>query len=483
MTQPRATVTGESDFGTAKPHAAVRKSEEVEQSLFWIFIAGLAWCPFLFGSNTPTAWGINAILFSGLAVAYEVALFVRAEAHPVGIRQLALPASLFMAVLLWAVIQNATWTPVALHHPIWGMASDALDRPIAGSISVNRDLTTLAILRLVTAASVFWLALQLCRSPLRANFLLRAVVVIVTAYAAYGLISFAVMPGRVLWLENRPMLSYLTSTFFNRNNFATYSGIGLVTTFALVVRLYQREIPATSTRRLRLAALIEATGRKGGAMLLSCGFVMMVALLATGSRGGVLATVVGLVVIWTLLAGQESKASKAPRESMIILFLFGGATFIAFGDLFLDRMVQSGFQGRMSSYEMTLRSILDAPLLGYGYGTFEDIFPMFRDRSMSALGIWDKAHNTYLEISQGLGVIFAAVLVASVGLLVRCCLRGARIRRQSVAPAVATGVAVTVGAHAFVDFSLQIQAVTLTFIALLGSGVAQSESARSVLSD
>ena len=32
------------------------------------------------------------------------------------------------------------------------MAADALDKPIDGSISVNRDLTSLALLRLITAA-------------------------------------------------------------------------------------------------------------------------------------------------------------------------------------------------------------------------------------------------------------------------------------------------------------------------------------------
>jgi len=39
---------------------------------------------------------------------------------------------------------------------------------VAGSISVKRDLTTLALVRLVTSASVFWTVLQLvgCRCRL-----------------------------------------------------------------------------------------------------------------------------------------------------------------------------------------------------------------------------------------------------------------------------------------------------------------------------
>jgi hypothetical protein len=44
-------------------------------------------------------------------------------------------------------------------------------------------------------------------------------------------------------------------------------------------------------------------------------------------------------------------------------------------------------------------------------------------------------------------------------------------------------VAFLVGAQALVDFSLQIQAITLTFVAVLGAGVAQSESSRLAVRD
>jgi hypothetical protein len=40
-----------------------------------------------------------------------------------------------------------------------------------------------------------------------------------------------------------------------------------------------------------------------------------------------------------------------------------------------------------------------------------------------------------------------------------------------------------VGVHALVDFSLQIQAVALTFMAVLGAGVAQSEISQQPLND
>jgi hypothetical protein len=80
--------------------------------------------------------------------------------------------------------------------------------------------------------------------------------------------------------------------------------------------------------------------------------------------------------------------------------------------------------------------------------------------------------------------MFGSMLLASVVVLVGHCIQGATARLEgATVPRVAAGVAVLVGVHALVDFSLQIQAVALTFIAVLGAGVAQSTSSRLALND
>ncbi len=160
--------------------------------------------------------------------------------------------------------------------------------------------------------------------------------------------------------------------------------------------------------------------------------------------------------------------------------------FVFFGDTFLGKVSQQGLgdESRMAIYRLTVGSILDSPIFGYGYGTFADVFPMFRDRSVDTRGIWLMAHNTYLEVFQGLGLPVGGVLIASVGLLMVQCLRGARKRRlNETIPCIAVGAASLVAVNALVDFSLQIQAVTLTFMAILGAGTAQSESSQLELHD
>jgi O-antigen ligase len=177
----------------------------------------------------------------------------------------------------------------------------------------------------------------------------------------------------------------------------------------------------------------------------------------------------------------------AQRGVIIVVgAFFVAAIFLIFGDVVLGKIAQSGFrdQGRSALYVITMRSILVAPWLGYGYGTFVDVFPMFRDQSVTTWGQWPAAHDTYLEAFQGLGLIFGPMLVATVAVLVWRCVKGAAMRQMNeTLPCVAAGAAFLLGAHALVDFTLQLQAIAITFMALLGAGVAQSESSRVIISD
>lgn len=467
--------------------AAARElpADIVLTAVFWTFIAGLAWVPFWFGSNVLLAWGINAVLFPGLVIAFELALLFSGARHPVTWRAIAFPFVCLALVFVFIVMQIAVSAPHSFHHPIWDMAADVLGRPVSGSISVNRDLTLQALLRLVTAASVFWLALQFGRHPARANKLLIAVTMIGAGYAAYGLVARDITPGHVLWVADAGTGSFVSSTFYNRNHFAIYTGMSLIVAFGLLIRLYRGVAPKNASPRLRAAAFLETTG-KSGAFHISIVTVLAAALMLTGSRGGIVSFFAGCLVLVFLTFGRRTRTTG---EQFAVIGLFGllvAAVFVVFGDAFFGKIEHLGFgdESRLAIYRLTAESILHAPFLGYGYGTFADVFPMFRDRSVDIAGIWTAAHNTYLEVLQGLGLIFGTLLIAAVALLAMRCIAGARTRKAgAIVPAIAGSVACMIGLSALVDFSLEIQAVTLTFMAILGVGIAQSISSRVDLQD
>jgi O-antigen ligase len=199
-----------------------------------------------------------------------------------------------------------------------------------------------------------------------------------------------------------------------------------------------------------------------------------------------LSAAVGLFAALALTLTRQRRGRGDPIEAIVFVAVAAAIAFAFFGDRVVGRIVAVGLQdaSRAAVYAITLRAIVDAPLLGFGYGGFADVFPLYRDQSISTFGVWQQAHNTYLEVWLGLGLLFGLALMAAIGLLTfRCVLGAINRQRDSIAPIVATAAALLVGVHALVDFSLQIEAVALTFMALLGAGVAQSESSRRAVAD
>lgn len=455
--------------------------EPLEDLLFLVLIAALAWAPLWLGGNRPFAWGVNAILFPGAALLYELALLVRPRPHPVAPKALAIPLGLFAIIVVWMFIQMSTATPAGWRHPIWSMAGELLQHPLAGSISVDRDLTALALLRLITAASAFWISAQLCARAERAEFLVRAVGAIVAVYAVYGLVSQALFSSAIFWFDAPVGPGSLRSTFVNRNSFAAYAGLGLIATIGALLQLYRRDTaPRSGSFVRRLADFVEDC-RLSTWLFLGAAMITFVALLRSGSRGGVSSTALGLFVLFALSIMRDRRHAEHGIEAVVFAMIVITAGVFFFGDIFVGRIVSDGVGDvdRLAVYSITLRSILDSPILGFGAGTFAEVFPMYRDRSISVIEVWDKAHNSYLDVFQGLGLVFGTLLLGALAYIACKCVIGAATRRIYTTPStVAAAVAALATVDALIDFSVEMQGTTLTFMALLGAGFAQSESPR-----
>ena len=298
-----------------------RRSDTIEWALFWTFIAGLAWVPFLYASNERIAWGINAVLFCGLAAIFEVSLLMRGQSHPVGIKQLRVPAALFVAVVFWIIIQNATWTPSFMHHPIWAMTADALGKPVAGSISVNRDLTALALIAPSNSRERFLDCCSALPKCVAGQFFrsrhCRHCCWVFCLWS--GVIRYGRREPFTIGWEIRCRAGFVTSTFYDRNHFATYAGIGLVVMFGLILRLYGHALTITDgSFRFKMASIIDVTGQRG-AVLLAGAFLILVAILLTWSRGGLIATGLGLLTLGVLWLGGRNLGSTGKRA----IFVFG----------------------------------------------------------------------------------------------------------------------------------------------------------------
>jgi O-antigen ligase len=263
--------------------------------------------------------------------------------------------------------------------------------------------------------------------------------------------------------------------------------MGLIVDIALLFRLYRDAMPDAEggLTAYRVSRFLEVTGEEG-MFLVGAAVAISAALLGTVSRGGILSTALGIFVLYSMIFSRRRRSGKERLETMALVTIALVACFALFGDLIVGRLVTEGLSdpSRFSLYGLAWHAILDAPMLGFGYGTFQDVFPMYREPSFGTGEIWDKAHNDYIEVWLGLGFVFGTMLIGCLVWLPGICFRGAmRRERDATAAIVATVVLVVVGVHALVDFSVQIEGVAITLMAILGAGVAQSESSRVSTSD
>ena len=162
----------------------------------------------------------------------------RERAPPLSISRIWAPVSLFGAVIAWAVVQMSPWTPESLHNPEWADTARILGQEVQGYISVDPRATGTAIMRLLSYAGIFWLALQFGRSSENARLVFVAVIVAGVIYAGYGIGVELSGAEKILWFDKERYRDSLTSTFRYKNGFATYAGMVLICATALLVQAF-----------------------------------------------------------------------------------------------------------------------------------------------------------------------------------------------------------------------------------------------------
>lgn len=445
---------------------------------FYALVAVVAWVPLPFGSYRPWSWSVLATAVAVLLLLWGVGAALSVAKTSVSPRRIWPAILLFLAAAAWTLVQIAASAPSTWHHPVWQEAAEILALPMTSLISVNAFDSGTATIRLLAYGGVFWLAIQFGRDRERAKQAIYAVIAISFAYAAYGLVVDLLDLRTILWYDKWAYETDLTSTFVNRNSYATYAGIGLICSVGLFAKNLLREIDIEGQRRKTAHLFIEFLTGKGRYLLIAI-LVVATALFLTESRAGVASSIVGLATLGLIIALTR----RIPRRQLyLVLGLCVAALLVIFettGSGFVDRIADKGIhlENRSGVYRITQNAIDDSPVLGTGYGSFPDIFTIYRDGTVA--GYWYKAHNTYLENALELGIPAAVALFAAVALMGGRCLAGARYRqRDMIYPCLGVAVTVQVAVHSLLDFSLQIPAVAVTYAFVLGIGCAQSWSSK-----
>ncbi|MEA3643889.1 MAG: hypothetical protein VBE63_28765, partial [Lamprobacter sp.] len=100
----------------------------------------------------------------------------------------------------------------------------------------------------------------------------------------------------ILWFEKEAYLDVLTSTFINRNSYATFVGLGVLTVLALILRYLRRLLTNGSEARSQLRDFLETVMSSGWPLVVVL-LLCFLALLLTESRMGLVAVLAGVTVL------------------------------------------------------------------------------------------------------------------------------------------------------------------------------------------
>ena len=507
--------------------------DDVDRKVLLALQALVVGLPLCLGGRQPWAVAVaSAVVLVLLAVTIRARRRRAVAPHPPGIVALAGLVALAVATTLslppamLGLVAPATARLYAEMLPGWpGSGGWTVWRPLAiDSYGVWAELSRLSIglgAFLVTVAYPWRAAVE--GEDARAVVFDRLLLTLLAAgalLAGLGLLSEATGNGRVLWITGAPTLAgRVSGPFVNPNHFAawleTLMPAALVYAVAIVGLAYGRVRETIAAARAKgmharqswVSALV-VHQRRLWAPLLTCTALLMmgVAHAGSGSRGGTAALLIGLGVAstgigWSMRSGPKRTMSRGLTAAGLAL---GAASGLAVA-LWLAAEASPALTAE--AYDVSLASRLavaaqgsaivrDHPLLGTGLGSWLPAFRPYQAPPVEG-GIWDHAHNDYLELAAETGVagmvlvlLFAvAILRAARGQqpsrveeargrpdepapedLRRFALpvwRAALAERTALRWGLAGGVAAIL-AHSLVDFGLHMPANSLALMIVVG---------------
>ncbi len=436
----------------------------------WAILWALMGCVLLaavpLGANRPVSWSLLSL---AILVIFAMQVLVDSTQRlPKQVRGLWLPAALFLGAVLWGCIQLLPGLPAPHTHPVWTALGD-----IPGYISADPGQGRQIIMRYLCYTMIFWIAFRASVATARVEMMLRIIAITSTALAIYGLYTMATGYNPVLGDGEQVLV--VTSTFVNRNNYATYAVFGFLANIAAYLHFVSRAPVNNDSWQSFLRDMLE--GFFSGAWIYALGALLCLgALTLTQSRAGGLAGLVGLCVF---LVSWKGGGRRWNPWLLLVVAAVVGFVILTSATGMIDRILTTeAGNARFLIYPEVVRAIMDRPALGHGLGSFHDVFRQYVPAE-AAIGEWVRAHNSYLENMFEFGIPAAIAFYLALLIIALRIHRGTVNRhRNRVFPCFALAVIATAATHSLFDFSLQIPAVAALFAVILAMGWAQSFSTR-----
>ncbi len=198
--------------------------------------------------------------------------------------------------------------------------------------------------------------------------------------------------------------------------------------------------------------------------LLGAGVLMALSVFLCRSRGGMAALGAELVFIAVFLSRIRHRAKSFAAIGVIVAVLAVLIVWVG-SDPVVHRLTDMKDASRLSIYKDTLRMWWSKPLVGYGSGTFDLVYPTYQ--SFVTDSLINHAHNDYLELLSETGLIGMGLIVWFLVNAYRNA--GQNIRLGSRSSGSAAMIAVLAGitgllVHSLADFNFHIPSNAALFL-------------------
>lgn len=316
--------------------------------------------------------------------------------------------------------------------------------------------TRMQLILLLAMLFASWMIPDVFSDRVRMKRLIWALVIFTGAMAVFALLQSLSGTQKIYWMRQPRNFSVIFGPYVNH---AHYAGLmEMIAPFPIVLALSRRY---DTGQRLLI----------GFAGVLAAG-----SLLLAGSRGGLVAFLVQMAVLSAFILRTETELSK--KRVVAIASVAGLAALGLFFWLASPQLKASiaalkdptahmvgGF--RLQVLRDSLPMFVDRPLLGWGLGTFEYVFPRYQ-RFYSDYLI-NYAHNDYLQLLVETGIAGLAVIVFFFYRFLSACRSGLdRWQHESVPAAKLAAVIGCVGifVHSLFDFNMHVPANALMFVTI-----------------
>jgi O-antigen ligase len=321
-------------------------------------------------------------------------------------------------------------------------------------ISVYWHATFSQLLLYVSYGILCFLLVQTLNRSRDVRMLGTAVTIYGSAVALFAVLQNLSAPTKLYWLRTPRLGGWIYGPYVNHNHYA-----GLMEMLIPVPMVFA--FSRFGSQRDRWIAASAA----------AC---MAATIFLSGSRGGMVAFAVEIAIFLVLVFREHQRQNIAILLgaflliSLVVVAWSGGREVRArIATLAADKHTDLATDIRLQIDRDILRMFRQRPALGWGQGTFADVYPRFR--SFYTDSLVNFAHNDFLQVLAESGIIGFGIMIWFLVITLRIA-----VRKSSQWPSNLNGAVSAVAilgisgilVHSLVDFNMQVPANAALFYSL-----------------